>query len=376
MNTSLRDPEGRRRLADEAAEWLFRLEDGSAEDKRAFVRWLKNSKDAADEVLLAKSTDILLHRLLRDGSIDLAELRSDERNVIALAEGVAAPDGSHAEKEGLRQANAVKRRVPRWAGILGAGAAIAAVLTMVFIAPSFMPQWLHPNVYVTSIGEQRAIELVDGSAISINAKSRLRVAYSEHAREVYLESGQAMFTVAKDAARPFRVHVGGSIVQAIGTKFDIRRRAERINVAVVEGTVQITADVAAARNNMALAELAAATQVSAGEGVSVAGAGHITPPMPINVADVSAWQQRRLVFADNTLAEIAEEFGRFNRTPHLRIEGEALRARRFSGVFDADAPEALLVYLSADDTIAFDRQDDEIVIRPRPIIVQSTADAP
>jgi transmembrane sensor len=358
MDKSQRNHDTRRQLAGEAAEWLLSLEDASSDDKRAFVRWLKGSKDAADEILLAKSTDILLRQLLRERPVDLDELREDEHNVVTLEQADATRDSSPNEPDGHGQRHAGTMRFPRWPWILSAGFALAAALAMVFFQPIFLQEWLHPNLYTTSIGEQRAVELADGSVISINAKSQLRIAYSDQAREVYLESGQAMFTVAKDVTRPFRVHVGGSVVQAVGTKFDIRRHTDRVHVAVVEGVVQIMTDVREV--------YVAPARVSAGESVSVANAGHITPPTPVNVADVSAWQQRRLVFANNTLFEITEEFARFNRTPHLRIEGEALRTRRFSGVFDADSPEALLTYLASDDTIAFDRRGDEIVIRTRP----------
>src|SRR5690606_26524942 len=119
---------------------------------------------------------------------------------------------------------------------------------------------------------------------------------------------QAMFTVAKDSERPFRVHVTGSagpeekiskdtIVKAIGTKFDVRRRSERINVAVIEGIVQVRS---AAKNGSA--------NVVAGQAVSVKATGEITPPTRVNPSDVSAWQQRRLVFTESTLEEIAEDF--------------------------------------------------------------------
>lgn len=369
-----RDAQGA--LADEAAEWLLRLENASADEKRAFVRWLKSSEDAADEVLLAKSTDILLRQLLRERPVDLEQLRGDERNVVTMAEVRAGSGLSRGHSQGDGSKAPALKRLPRWAWISSAGVAVAAAVALTIIDPGVLPQWLHPHVYTTAVGEQRAVQLDDGSVISLNTKSRLRVSYSEQAREIFLESGQAMFMVAKDAARPFRVHAGNSVVQAIGTKFDVRRRSDRVSVAVVEGVVQITTDTPGGRENTRLAEIAGATRVTAGEGVSVVEAGLVTPPKAINVADVSAWQQRKLVFPDNTLAEITEEFSRYNRTPSLRVEGETLRARRFSGVFDADVPEALLTYLATDDSLAFERKGDEIVIRTRPSVVQSDGDEP
>jgi transmembrane sensor len=369
-----RSPRGA--LADEAAEWLIRLEDASPEEKREFVRWLKSSKDAADEVLLAKSTDILLRQLLRQRPVNLDQLRGEERNVVALSEAQAASELSRGPSRRARSRTSTLTRVPAWAWVSSAGVALAAVVVLAIFAPGVLPQWLHPNVYSTAVGEQRSVQLMDGSVISINATSRLRVSYSEQAREIFLESGQAIFIVSKDEARPFRVHAGNSVVQAVGTKFDVRRRSDRVSIAVIEGIVQITTDAPEALETAKLEELDRATRVAAGEAVSVVNSGLVTPPIPINVADVSAWQQRRLVFADNTLAEISEEFARYNRKPYMRVEGEALRARRFSGVFDADSPEALLAYLAADKSLEVEREGDEIVIRVRPIIVQSNVEAP
>jgi transmembrane sensor len=155
-------------------------------------------------------------------------------------------------------------------------------------------------------------------------------------------------------------------VQAIGTQFDVYRRADRTNVAVIEGLVQVIPRSSRDLSAAALAELPELTRIAAGEGVSVIADGQITPPAPIDVAEVSAWQQRRLVFRRQTLEEIAEAFNRYNRALQIRVEGETLRAKRFSGVFDADDPESLLTYLATDSRLAFDREGDELVIRLRP----------
>jgi transmembrane sensor len=322
------------------------------------VRWLRRSPEHVSETLLATSTDIVLRQFFRDHPLDIAELTSADTKVVALDQ----------VRETSEQPRPWRRRA---AWISGIGASLAAAVTMFIVQPPFVHEWLKPNTYTTAIGEQRSVQLKDGSAISINAKSSVRIAYSERARDVYLNAGQAMFTVARDAARPFRVHVGDTIVQAIGTKFDVRRGDDRVNVAVVEGIVQVTAGHTGARTSTSLAQLAERTRVTAGESVVVADTGLITAPAPINVAQVGAWQQRRLVFSDTPLSEIAEEFARFNRAPHIRIEGAALRERRISGVFDADSPEALLLFFKNDKSVAFERDGDAIVIKPVPIVVQT-----
>lgn len=345
--------------AEHAAEWLHRLDSANASDKAAFRKWLIRSPQNGGEILAATATDVVVRELLRHKRIDVDQLLSAATNVHTI--GDESPS---------RERPARPKRLRRWLGM-----GLAAALAMVAIAPIVERNLFGPDEYSTSIGEQRAIELPDGSAVAINTESTVRVAFSRASRDVYLDRGQAMFTVAKDSERPFRVHVIGSagpeekiskdtIVKAIGTKFDVRRRSERINVAVIEGVVQVRSAASQTAKN-------ASANVVAGQAVSVKATGEITPPKRVNPSDVSAWQQRRLVFTESTLEEIAEEFQRYNRTPRIRIVDEDLRMQRISGVFDADYPEALLLYLESDSSLVLERKDGEVVIRRRPVIVQS-----
>lgn len=77
------------------------------------------------------------------------------------------------------------------------------------------------------------------------------------------------------------------------------------------------------------------------------------------------WQQRRLIFRGSPLEEVVSEYNRYNRTLQIRLEGERLRTRKFSGTYDADDPESLLVALSSEGRIEVDRQGNTITIRPR-----------
>lgn len=118
-----------------------------------------------------------------------------------------------------------------------------------------------------------------------DTQSRVRVAFSRTNRDVYLEKGQAIFKVKDDAARPFRVRVDRAVIQAIGTQFDVYRRADRLDVAVIEGRVQVSSErPAGAESGAAALERA---QIAAGESVSVI-EGRITVPAPIDATEASA----------------------------------------------------------------------------------------
>lgn len=338
-------------VAERAAEWLAQMETARPRKRAEFMRWLRRSPVHVREVLLAGTWDAALSRLDPDKKIDIDELMArSAANVVP----VRASDD--------RVSRAKQRRGGRWPWITRFGAVAAAVLIVVVVWSSGTLNLPHPDRFTTVVGEQRVIELKDGSVIHLNTQSRVRVAFSRANRDVYLEKGQAIFKVKHDVTRPFRVRVDRAVIQAIGTQFDVYRRANRIDVAVIEGRVQVSSERPAEAPSGPAAPQRA--QIAAGESVSVM-EGRITPPATIDVAEASAWQQRRLVFRGSPLEEIVAEYNRYNRTPQIRLEGERLRTRNFSGTYDADDPESLLAALVSEGRIEVDRQSDMITIRPR-----------
>jgi transmembrane sensor len=338
--------------AERAADWLARLSTASTAEREEFVRWMKESPRNLREILFASSVDAALNFVDQPHRIDVAALIGQAGHVPAIGD-------VHAESQSKRS-----RRV-RWPTRWRVAGGFAAGMLIVLGGGRYLGQF-DSNRYQTSIGEHRSVELDEGSVISLNARSSIRVDFSPTSRDIYLEDGQALFNVARHAGRPFRVHVNGNIVEAIGTEFNIHRGATRTDVAVLEGRVRVLTE---QDNAPALQE-----RVLLGEGqaLSIGRAGTISAPTAANFADVTAWRQRRLVFRGRPLGEIVEEFARYNRTPRIRVEGEALRQRRFDGVFDADDPETLVTYLATDRTIALDRRGDVLIIRAGPEPVPPT----
>jgi transmembrane sensor len=69
--------------------------------------------------------------------------------------------------------------------------------------------------YSTAVGETRQITLADGTRVTLNTNTRLYVSFSQRAREVMLERGEATFDVASPAtAPPFNVVAGQRTFQA------------------------------------------------------------------------------------------------------------------------------------------------------------------
>jgi transmembrane sensor len=245
-------------------------------------------------------------------------------------------------------------------------------------------------VYSTNVGEQRWLTLTDGSVIELNARSRVKVEYTSDARRVDLLEGQALFHVAKNKQRPFIVDTGDTRVRAVGTSFDVYRAKNGTVVTVIEGRVAVGTSQQPTRagSSGSQSERAALGSYSArrvGRESSSSGAGGlaatgeiliaageqlvVTPaavpqPKPADIATVTAWSRKSLVFDASPLTSVAEEFNRYSVRP-LVIEDAALADFRVSGVFSSVDPMLLIRFLHAQPELVVDETETEIRVRSR-----------
>lgn len=119
--------------------------------------------------------------------------------------------------------------------------ATACLVAVVCVLAWFVPQHyaLLDADYVTAVGETRQIELADGSVMHLNGQSAVAVDYGSDERTLRLLRGEAFFEVSKDPQRPFRVQAGDTRTDALGTAFNIRMVAERVETTLTEGRVSV-----------------------------------------------------------------------------------------------------------------------------------------
>jgi ferric-dicitrate binding protein FerR (iron transport regulator) len=98
------------------------------------------------------------------------------------------------------------------------------------------------NMISTPNGGQYQVVLPDGTHVWLNAASSLKfpVAFTGKERKVEL-LGEAYFEVAKNKATPFRVAVNHSMVEVLGTHFNIMGYTDEksTNTTLLEGSVKI-----------------------------------------------------------------------------------------------------------------------------------------
>jgi transmembrane sensor len=83
----------------------------------------------------------------------------------------------------------------------------------------------------------------------LNAHSVVRATFTQHTRDLRLLEGEALFQVAHDGERPFRVRTLDATVRAVGTRFNVDARQTRTVVSVLEGKVEVQAERTALMQN-------------------------------------------------------------------------------------------------------------------------------
>lgn len=208
--------------------------------------------------------------------------------------------------------------------------AIAASLALVTLAGvtqlTHQPVNLPGEQIETKVGGHKVVQLADGSSIELNTATVVRAAVTGEHREVWLENGEAFFDVRHSDQVPFVVHAGPKTVTVIGTKFSVRRESNKITVAVLQGRVSVTEAQPTDRS--------AATLVPAGSiAISEANATLVTEDAPVSVQSEMAWRHGLLIFRNDTLAEVAAEFNRYNERK-IRVDGDVAQLK-IGGSFKA-----------------------------------------
>ncbi len=328
------------RIAEEAAQWLIELEEGSGADLTRFAAWLAASPRHVEEFLFASALWNALDTLDEQRRIDVEQLVAAARTNVQPLDFGTAPSVMR-----------VPTTTALWRGVA------AALVCVVVTLGIWSGVDRRSTTYSTDIGEQRVLKLTDGSIVTLNTRSQAVVRFADDVRNVELTRGEALFDVEHDASRPFRVVAGRVVVQAIGTQFNVHRDDGVTTISVVEGAVQIAlADESSPRAD------APAIRLSVGEQLEVSANGTLMPQQGAEIERVMAWRERRLIFRDESLAAIANEFNRYNKR-QLVIEGTATRSRRITGVFHADDPGALIAFLERDADLAVRVREDRIVIQ-------------
>lgn len=286
------------RAAEEAAQWLLRLQAGEA-DPAALESW-RAADPHHDRAWQRVEKLVQSLGLARDASASAA----------------------------LRQADRASRRaMTRW-------------LAMLLLAtPGAFAAWrLTPPLPVlqadhrTGKGERRQLALPDGGQLWLDSGSAADIRYTDGLRAIMLHAGAVHIQTAPDAAgRPFAVQTRHGIAQALGTRFSVRLHDRHATVAVSAGAVAL-------RNDGGTS-----LRLDAGQQADM-NAERIGPPTA-RPATQDGWIEGVLYAERMPLPDFVAELARYRRGI-LRCD-PALAALTVSGAFQLDDTDAALRALAA-----------------------------
>jgi transmembrane sensor len=382
-------------------------EDLSRAEREQFVDWLRASSVHVAEMLRMAEVHGALERF-RDWVRVPTEGASAPDNVVAFEAAGERPDRAH-ESPDRAQGTASRAHDPpdraqgtagradelpdlgqgaphwaqessgprtrRWA----AGAALAATVAALAV---FLTLFFSAQVIETGRAERRSVTLADGSVLQIDPESRLRIRLRKQERDISLEHGRALFRVAHDTARPFIVHAGAAQVRAVGTQFGVEEAREGVVVTVAEGKVAVLPrDASAAPDTVsrnpghdeagrgALSPTAgrspAELLLSAGQQVIVPRRGPAEAVRTVDTDRELAWVAGRLVFDNESVGDVVEEFNRYN-VVQLHVASPGLAQRSVSGVFDASEPESFIRFMQSVAPVNVRRAGQDITIALAP----------
>lgn len=213
----------------------------------------------------------------------------------------------------------------------------------------------------TDVGEQRSLTLEDGTRVSLNTNTRIRIDYDDAVRKVRVESGEALFEVAKRPDRPFVVVAGERQITALGTAFVVRRDRQEVTVTLVEGKVQVATVGSIAETREAGSKVAV---LSAGDRLTLTEAGQAKRDRPV-VASAVAWQRGQVVFDRTSLADAAMEMNRYSSVK-MEVEGAAAERLLVTGVFRAGDSESLAQAMAESYRLEMVSEPRRIVLKERP----------
>lgn len=209
----------------------------------------------------------------------------------------------------------------------------------------------------TAYGETRQVTLSDGSNVTLNAHSTLRVprfGFGQNTRTVWL-TGEAAFSIQHTPThQQFIVHTNRGVeVVVLGTEFNVYDRPAGTKVVLSEGAIQL--------NYTSPAESVRQLRLKPGDAVRVDPSGQLTQSHTTHPELSTAWQDHRFVFTSTSVREIATLL-RDTYNLQVVLKNQELADRTVTGSFQArNADEFLQVvaelleinYKQKDNTVTF-----------------------
>lgn len=214
-----------------------------------------------------------------------------------------------------------------------------------------------PVAIVAGRGPVETHRLSDGSRVTLDADSRIEVAYAPEVRRITLEKGRARFDVASDRRRPFVVRAGPAEVVARGTRFDVALAQGEAHVTLIEGEVDLFRRSGGRLQRVAIA-------MDPGEMMIMTPQDAPPPrPRPAPAAQLD-WASGMLNFEDAPLSEVIAAANRYGPVS-IRVDLAGAEEPRVTGIYKAGDNEGLARALARSFGLKLGRAKDGSLLLSR-----------
>jgi ferric-dicitrate binding protein FerR (iron transport regulator) len=229
----------------------------------------------------------------------------------------------------------------------------AAILVLALLLSLFLDKLKKPNPQISNdkivyqqikapYGTQANVELPDGTFVNLNSGSTLRFPASfngMNTRQVEL-TGEAMFSVEKDAKKPFIVHANNIQIKVLGTVFNVNayRSNTAFSVALIEGSIEIQR-----RNSRGADEVfkMQKNQVCTYDTQK----DQFSFETEHNLEQYTAWTEGKILFYNDNVNTVIEKLENWYNV-NIEIADTKIEKYRFTGVFVDEPLEQVLNILS------------------------------
>lgn len=241
-------------------------------------------------------------------------------------------------------------------------AAAAAAVLLVFLWPAArgpVPQPIvAPQLMQTALGEIRTIALADGSKITLDTDSQVKVSFAADARRVELARGRARFEVSADPSRIFVVDAGNREIATREGRFDATVLPRRITISAWRGPIEI-------RDRGTTITSAVLFSLAPGQSLDFDPGAKSAPRAKAADKGSEQWPTGMLVFHSAPLSDVLAETNRYSGK-HIMLGDVSLGALRVTGTFRPVPIDALAASLAAALNLRIGAAPDGNIVLKRP----------
>lgn len=172
-------------------------------------------------------------------------------------------------------------------------------------------------------GKDYSLVLGDGTQIQVNSASLVRfpLNFDNQSRDIYI-TGEAYVKASSNPSKPLRVHLPNSLVEVLGTEFNVNTYDSVSKIALVSGKVRV----GSSEENVVLSPGTMCTTLPTGMHVG-----------NFDTYETLSWRTGQFVFRNAKFEDVCKVIPRWFGVS-IVMDNQKLSTKRFSGVIDRSQP--------------------------------------